>query len=267
MFKAMYSTGNTGSPLVVGFLLFVLTLPALQAQTKGNRVGLLMGYGRSYQVGTPGGSIDHRYMDFKSGSNFMIGGWYERQFAESPLRFRTQLYFMNRSHSMEQSRFSNNWLTDGKLTGSFNYEVLGMQLELGREFEIGNRLSITPYAGVNLAYLYMSSYTFSSSFSGAEVLPLFYRHEFVTDIDNSGFYAIEPCFGTRLSIRSQSKFWQRTSFWVNVQLPTRSLDEITYSARHQHNVEVVSYQGQWRSRTASWTAGVSFRILSWGKES
>jgi len=252
-------------PLVVGLLLFVLTLPALKAQESG--AGVLIGMGRSYQMGRAKDGINSQYIDFKSGGNSMLGAWYEKQIPGIHLQVRGLLYYMNRGYRLQQDRFMNHWTRGTSEAHTINYNTFAFQIDLGRKYALGKQVLVVPYIGIGVGYTQLDAVGGYSSADQQVSVPYSYESELVYDFDASGFATLEPNLGVRLGRSKERSWWGKLSFWANFQLAPRRLDRLGYRAIHQSGNEVVLYEGSWRSRMANWTVGLSYNFRRWNPQS
>jgi hypothetical protein len=251
---------SLGTKLVAAAVLLVPD--HLQAQSE-HRVGVQFGMGRSYQIGTPGGSIARPYQRFRAGPSTLVGLWYENAWSNSPWVLRGGLSFAARGYRITQDRFANPWFREARFSLQYGYEFFTFSACGGYRFFDGQRLRIESFGGLALSHGYLFSWYSTSQLKGAYVTPLDYSERYMDASDSTlkTFALVEAVAGLNVRWKSQSRFWNRFSYWLVFHVPTHSYDEVKYSLTETHLNESTTYAGRWRTRMASWTLGVSFDIL------
>jgi hypothetical protein len=238
--------------------------PSAQAQ-EVHRVGVGFGIGRSYQIGTPGGSIDRPYMRFRSGPNHILSVWYENEQLNSRWTLRGGFSWAERGYWMAQERFANPWFREAYFKIMPTYDFVSCWMSAGYSLWTTERIRLEAFAGLSVSMVGLSAFTAGGGSEGANVTPLDFRVRYDYQFSQRAYTTAEPLGGLNLRWRTERKFFRRLSYWLVCSVPTRSLDHIGYWMEETHRTESTVYEGRWRSRMANWTLGLSYDLYSWGR--
>lgn len=254
----------TAGSFCAGLLVLVLfTLPVMGQEV--HRVGLGFGIGRSYQIGTPGGSIDSPYMRFRSGSNHILCIWYENEKLNSPWTLRGGFSWAERRYWMSQERYANHWFRDTYFKIMPTYDFVSFWMSAGYNLYETDRIKLEAFTGLSVSLVGLSTFTGSGGSGGAYVSPLDFRVDYDYQFSQREFTTVEPIGGLNLRWRTERKLFRRLSYWLTFSVPTRSLDYIGYRMEETYRDQSTVYEGRWRSRMANWTLGISYDLYSWGR--
>lgn len=228
------------------------------------RVGLGFGYGRSYQLGTPDGTIERPYQRFRSGSNHLLTLWYENEMKNNPWTLRGGFSWAERGYWLSQERFANNWFRGAYFKAGPTYDYVSLWMSAGYSLLDRERIKLEAFAGLCVSFVGLTAFGSASGVNGANVTPLEYRVEYDYEFSQREFTTVEPIGGLNLRWRTERKLFRRLSYWLAFSVPTRSLDYIGYRMEETYGNQTTVYEGRWRTRMLSWTLGLSYDMLSWG---
>lgn len=251
--------------MLTGLLVFcVLALPT-RAQTEEHRVGLGFGLGRSYQIGTPGGSIARPYQRFRNGSNHLLTLWYENEKQRSPWVLRGGFSWARRGYWLSQDQFANRWFREAYFNFMPRYDYLGLWMSAGYRLLNTDRLKLEGFAGLSISLVSLNEVAFTYGYEGAYVTPLEHRGETEYRFSEREYTAVESILGLNLRWRTERKLFRRLSYWLSLSLPVNSLDYVGFRLEERYLDQATVYEGRWRTRMANWSVGIAYDLLTWGR--